>query len=93
MNEEKARTRWCPHGALEKSLRMHTITACAIAKPSSKSILNDASELAANKDQKCIASDCMMWQEYKYFETPDGRHFVKRLLMAANGKKKGIVGL
>ena len=61
MTEDEASTKWCPQAGLEKSLRLHTMSMLGIAKPDSKSILNDIIEVANNKDHKCIASDCAMW--------------------------------
>jgi len=61
MKEEDAKTKWCPQAAIEKSIRLQSLTMCAVASPNSKSILRDMEDNSNDGSQKCIASDCAMW--------------------------------
>ena len=92
MREDEAKTKWCPQAAIEKSLRLHSLTVCQISSPSNKSMLADFKELALNDYQKCIASDCMMWR-WKISPTRAAEINARVSASAVNDGYCGIAGL
>ena len=73
MTEEEAKTKWCPHGALEQGLTL-IYTAIAGQEGGMKAIRELSEVTLKEKMNKCVGSGCMMWEPYKYWINDEGMY-------------------